>query len=59
MAVCYVAALSTERSTADYNVETGFVNAAINAWARLNLASVVDEMNEKVSGVRAPLAPRR
>ena len=51
--------MSTERSTADYNVETGFVNAAINAWARLNLASVVDEMNEKVSGVRAPLAPRR
>ena len=30
-----------------FGIETGFVNALINAWARLNLASVVEESNEK------------
>ncbi|KAN0061093.1 hypothetical protein ACQY0O_006828 [Thecaphora frezii] len=30
-----------------YKIEVGFVNAAINAWAKLNLLSVVDEVNER------------
>ncbi|PWN44183.1 hypothetical protein IE81DRAFT_321582 [Ceraceosorus guamensis] len=38
-----------------FGVETGFVNAAINAWAKLNLSSVVDEMNEKHSEMVAKI----
>ncbi|KAK0553931.1 hypothetical protein OC846_002328 [Tilletia horrida] len=30
-----------------FNIETGFVNAAITAWAKLNLSSVVDDVNAK------------
>lgn len=32
-----------------FGIETGFTNAFVNAWARLNLASVVNEINEKHS----------
>ncbi|KAK0527684.1 hypothetical protein OC842_004778 [Tilletia horrida] len=30
-----------------FNIETGFVNTAITTWARLNLSSVVDDVNAK------------
>jgi nucleoside-diphosphate-sugar epimerase len=30
-----------------YGIETGFTNFAINAWAKLNLGSVADDVNEK------------
>ncbi|KAE8212002.1 hypothetical protein CF327_g4316 [Tilletia walkeri] len=30
-----------------FDVETGFVNAAITTWAKLNLSSVVDDVNAK------------
>ncbi|CAD6891639.1 unnamed protein product [Tilletia controversa] len=32
---------------AAFNVETGFVNAAIATWAKLHLSSVVDDVNAK------------
>ncbi len=30
-----------------FNIQTGFTNAVINAWARVDLASIVDDINEK------------
>lgn len=30
-----------------FGIETGFTNALVNTWARLNLASVVNEINER------------
>jgi len=30
-----------------FDIETGFVNAAIATWAKLNLSSVVDDVNAK------------
>ncbi|EPQ28426.1 uncharacterized protein PFL1_04252 [Pseudozyma flocculosa PF-1] len=34
-----------------YKIEVGFVNAAINAWAKLNFSSVVDEVNERHAAI--------
>ena len=30
-----------------WQIETGFTNAVVNAYARVNLAGIVDDMNEK------------
>ncbi|GAK63076.1 NAD-P-binding protein [Moesziomyces antarcticus] len=30
-----------------FGIQTGFTNAVINAWARVDLASIVDDINEK------------
>lgn len=42
-----------------FNIQTGFTHAAINAWAKLNLKSVVDEANEKHTEAVAEIYPNQ
>ena len=42
-----------------FGIQTGFTNAAINAWAKLNLNSVVDEANEKHTEAVAEIYPNQ
>ncbi|PWN36700.1 uncharacterized protein FA14DRAFT_117274 [Meira miltonrushii] len=42
-----------------FDIQTGFTNAAINAWAKLNLNSVVDEANEKHTEAVAEIYPNQ
>lgn len=41
-----------------FQIETGFVNALVNTWARVNLAGVADDINEKHATAIAEIVKR-
>lgn len=42
-----------------FEIQTGFTNAAINTWAKLNLGSVVDDANEKHAEAVAEISSKQ